>query len=380
MMNKSTVSAFLFVLLSWKGQAAKAEVLYENSSGSPLIAALQSAKNQIDIEVYEMDDPRVDVQIRAAIKRGVKVRIVHEAAPVGASCHVFSEVSDSDSASCVEQKKLVKYVNANDGEYVPFESALCGKSGSKCYEHGKIVMIDKKTALVSTGNFNATNLCNLEAKPRNCDRDYTIQTQDAKVLKTIETIFEKDRIGKPYSVESVLENTNNVRLMVSPESLKPTVDFIRSAKKTLQIETQYLKDATMNKAILEVARRGVKVTLMVSSACAFAKPSDNDKEKWESVYGAFDSVGVKTRVFTRSMRIKNHPGYLHAKAIIVDGTRAWVGSVNGSTTALTNNREFGLFFNDREMISTLSKWLESDFNHQQSETWKQSLECKKDRS
>ena len=383
MKNKSKVSygigAVLFLSSLVSARFATAESLYENSN-SPILAALESAHTQIDIEVYEMDDPRVDQEIRSALQRGVKVRIVHEEAPVGASCHVFTSASDEDSASCQEQKKLVHYVKTHGGEYLPFSMQLCGKLGSKCYEHGKIVMIDHATALISTGNFNSTNLCNVSEHPKNCDRDFTIQTQDRSVLKTLESIFEKDRLGETYSVASVLKKTENERLTVSPESMKPIVDFIHSAKHTLHIETQYLKDPTMNQAILDVARRGVKVSVMVSSACAFAKPTENESGKWEETYGAFDAAGIKTRIFTRQIKIKNLPGYLHAKAIVVDGNRAWVGSVNGSSLALSDNREFGLFFSDSEMISGLVEWMNSDFTNSKSETWKQSLVCAHDRS
>ncbi|POA74772.1 hypothetical protein C1882_29035, partial [Pseudomonas sp. FW305-E2] len=68
--------------------------------------------------------------------------------------------------------------------------------------------------------------------------------------------------------------------------------------------------------------------------------------------------------------------YLHAKAIIVDGAHAWVGSVNGSTTSLSDNREYGIFLDDNNLINQLDKFVSSDFNNNASESWQDSIVCK----
>ena len=83
-------------------------------------------------------------------------------------------------------------------------------------------------------------------------------------------------------------------------------------------------------------------------------------------------------MFTRRIVVGGRPGYLHAKAIIVDGKKAWVGSVNGSTAALTNNREFGIFVTEPALISKLSKSILSDFSDPRGESWVDSVECKYD--
>jgi phosphatidylserine/phosphatidylglycerophosphate/cardiolipin synthase-like enzyme len=78
------------------------------------------------------------------------------------------------------------------------------------------------------------------------------------------------------------------------------------------------------------------------------------------------------------MKVKNKSGYLHAKAIVVDRARAWVGSVNGSTTSIENNREFGIMLNAASEVSKLEAYINADFSHPDSETWQESLLCKKD--
>ena len=380
--NSRSLWAFLFTVSAVTFSASSASAVfqgdefYENSSGTPIIRLLQGAKSSIDIETYEMDDPAVDREIRAALGRGVKLNIIQESSPVGASCHAFggSTSASSQTPACIRQQDLVNFVTSHGGQYVPFSKSLCGKPGSRCYEHGKIAIFDNSTAFLSTGNFNATSLCDVAAGPKNCDRDYTLLSRDTNVINSLQTVFNNDLAGQA----SNLLNLPSTRVTVSPESMKPIVDFIGSAKSTLQIETQYLKDPTMNQAIIDAAKRGVNVTVMVSSACSFGIPKGGEVTKWNDTYSSFDSAGIKTRIFDGNIKVGGLKGYLHAKAIIVDSVHAWIGSVNGSTTALTDNREFGMFIDDTNLISKLNQYVSSDFASTQGESWQDSIVCKYD--
>ncbi|MGZ3703545.1 MAG: phospholipase D-like domain-containing protein [Bdellovibrionota bacterium] len=352
------------------------DAFYENSSGTPVLGLIQKAKRTLDIETYTMNDPQVDKELRNAISRGVKVQVVEEKVPVGATCHPFgdSDKPSSQTPDCLRQQELVKFVNENGGQYVPFSKSLCGQPGSRCYQHGKIAIVDGATALISTGNFDATSLCDRSANPKNCDRDYTIVSQDRSVVSSLQTIFNNDLAGRA----SNLDNLQSPRLTVSPDSMKPIIDFIGSAKNTLQIETQYLNDPTMNQAIIDAANRGVSVSVMVSSACSFGTPKGSAVKKWNDTYSSFDEAGIKTNIFDANIKVGGRKGYLHAKTIIVDGIHAWVGSVNGSTTALTNNREFGIFFDDASLVASLNQYVSSDFSSPLGESWQDSVVCKYD--
>jgi len=359
--------------------AQSQEVLYENSSGSPLVSSLNSARRSIDIEIYEMDDPMVQAAIVSAVKRGVKVRVIQEDHPVGVSCKMFESEDGSETASCQKSKQLVEYIRRTGGQYVPFNhDALCGISGSHCYQHGKIVIVDGSFALVSTGNFNSTSICNKREHPGNCNRDYTVLSQDSSVVSTLETFFENDLSGQAYDVAGVLSQAPTNKLTVSPFSLQPMNTLISSATSTLKIQNQYLEDPEMNQAIMDAARRGVDVEVTVSSPCSFGKPTGSAIRKWENIFGAFESAGVKIHIFTRRMQVGGVSGYLHAKAILVDGNLAWVGSVNGSVTSLTDNREYGIYLTEASEVQKLSSFMDQDFSDPNGESWQDSLECRND--
>jgi phosphatidylserine/phosphatidylglycerophosphate/cardiolipin synthase-like enzyme len=80
-------------------------------------------------------------------------------------------------------------------------------------------------------------------------------------------------------------------------------------------------------------------------------------------------------MFNKNIEIYGKHGYLHAKAIIVDDKKAWMGSVNGSTEALTLNREFGIFFKDAHNVHKLAFEMNKDFRDPNAETWEESFDC-----
>jgi len=384
---KLAVVIGFFLQFNHTAQASTSDFFYENATDSPVIKFLQVAKTSIDIEIYEIQDTRVQSIILKAMDQGVKVRVIQESEAVGSNCPVFESANSEDAVECSGQKNFIQKVQSKGGTYVPFAyQQFCGGGQFRCLEHGKIILVDNKFSLISTGNFNATNLCDLPGSPSGslstCNRDYSVVSTDPIVIATLSAVFNSDLKGKSYDLASLLRSQGAQKITISPLSLNPILQFIGSAKKSILIQNQYLKNADMNAALIAAAKRGVKVFVVVSSACAFGRPDPSKDasaiDQWKNTYTAFDNVGIKSRIFTKQIKVNGYPGYLHAKAIVVDGSRAWVGSVNGSTQALTENREYGIFISDTAQATKLVNFIVSDFNHPNSESWQESLVCKKD--
>jgi phosphatidylserine/phosphatidylglycerophosphate/cardiolipin synthase-like enzyme len=335
---------------------------YDNSTAAPHISLIQGATSSLDIEIYTMEDPLIQQAILDAQGRGVKVRIVQEPAPVGDACKIFNAASAKDPSGCDELRNFMSQVQAAGGQYVPYnKSAFC--NGSKtCYEHGKMMIIDNATALVSSGNFDNTSICDTANGATRCNRDYSVVTQDSGEVQTLETIFQNDLAGESYDLQSLVDAIPSMTLTVSPYSLPPLEAFIQTAQTSIQLENQYLHDSDLNQALEAAASRGVNVQVMVASICSFGKPSNSEVNDVNSLASEFSSAGINARAFTSGIQVNGKPGYLHGKSIVVDGNAAWVGSVNGSTTALGVNREFGIFFTDANAVSQLASILTSDFN------------------
>lgn len=373
---------------------ASAEGLYSSLDSPPVLKLISRARKTLDIEIYTMKHPKVLEAIRGALKRKVRVRIIKDPTPFRDDCPLFpveapesgsdpkEELAPKDPANCADQRKLVAEVNAASAQgsaFVPFaKSELCKNPAYYCFEHGKLALADQSVALLSTGNFDPSNLCTVKDDKR-CNRDYSYVTRDRQLVASLSTIFEKDFLGKRYDLLSMIKSGEiDRRLVVSPYSEIPLVDLIDSARSEILLQNQYLRQNSINDALIRAAQRGVKVRVNISSFCAFERPDAKAIEQATRTYEAFDKAGIETRVFTAEQKIKGHPGYLHAKAILVDGARAWVGSVNGSMTSVINNREFGLLFEDAESIATLSTFLKHDLEDKRSESWRESTVCAKD--
>ena len=333
-----------------------------------------------------------DLEIRAAIRnairpnRGVQVRIVQEPKPVQSKCLIFTPVQASDSKDCLDQKAFVKEVNHAPGSrFVAFNKQnLCGGPVNLCVQHGKAVIIDDTLALVSSGNFNAENLCDPKQHLTRCDRDYSYVTRDPDIVSTLVKVIEADLKGERYDLAALLSPKVSEKLTVSPFpkspiSRHPLVEFIQSSHSSIDVQNQYLKEPEINAALEAASMSNRSTRVMVASSCSFGRPSATEQKKWETTFSAFDRAEISSRMFTSSMQINGYSGYLHAKAILLDQNtptaRAWMGSVNGSTSATRINREFGVFFDDPVSVERLKAWMNADFANPNAVTWQQSLQC-----
>jgi cardiolipin synthase len=356
-----------------------ADGFYINAQGSPLIPLIHSATQSIDIEIYTMYDGNVRNAIRDEIAKGISVRVIQEPTPDGDSCKPFTSADKGDVADCSDEKLLIQQIQAAGGTYIPYnKAALCPSPSSSCYQHGKLILIDSATAMISTGNFDPTNLCDLSLDPSKCNRDYSFVDRDADVLAALVQIFNNDIKGEAYDLSSIVTGSVAQKITVSPLSLAPMVKFIKSAKTTLDVQNQYLNQKDMNDALETAAETGVTVNTMVASECSFGKPSKSEVNSTTKTYTAFDNAGIHSSMFSSSITINGKGGYLHAKAMVADGNRAWMGSVNGSNAATSNNREFGVFFSNPTWVKTLDNQIAADRNASGAETWQQSLACDKD--
>jgi len=364
-------------------------------SENPVIALLYAAQNSIDIEIYTMGDPGVLQALRDALTRHVKVRVIEDPSPAAMVCDVFGQASQDPD--CASQQKLVQEVNqagtpegrAPGSTFIPFDKTkLCAKPGGRCFEHGKIVIADQKIILISTGNFDKENLCDVKAGTDFCTRDYNVVTDDSDVIKSLSTVFSNDLAGIKLTSD-LLATLSPEKITASPFSRAPLEAFFQKAT-TLRIQEQYLNDNDFNQAIVNLMPSKTSavpvpsVFINVASPCSIpmtpplTQVADKDKAAVTTTYSSFDQAKIQTRMFSKNQKIGGQNGYLHAKVIVVNDQKAWVGSVNGSSTSLDNNREYGIFIDNKDWVSKIIGQMKADFSDPQAETWQESLNCAKD--
>ena len=158
-------------------------------------------------------------------------------------------------------------------------------------------------------------------------RSFAIATRDTKAVQEATRLFESDVTRQAYT-------PGRSNLVVSPDNARAMLSaFIKGARRELVIYDAKVYDAAMIKLLKERAAKGVSVRVLGS-----IKGKD----------GAIDTRKLAT------MR-------MHVRAIVRDGTRAFVGSQSLRKDELDNRREVGLIITNPTVARKLLQVFESDW-------------------
>ncbi|MBS1122684.1 MAG: Cardiolipin synthetase, partial [Deltaproteobacteria bacterium] len=198
------------------------------------------------------------------------------------------------------------------------------------YAHAKFIVVDGKTALISTGNFSKSYSIELE-------RNFVATDQDPADVADLVQLFAADWEGQPLTMACT-------RLVVSPINARERIlAVIAGAQATLEIESMQFADPAVRDAVAARVAAGVQVRVLLADA------------------GWIDAnAAAATFLGNLGVPVKWIP-HLHTKAIVADGTTAYVGSENLSFTSLDKNREVGLVLVEAPSIAPLQATFEQDW-------------------
>jgi len=185
------------------------------------------------------------------------------------------------------------------------------------FTHAKTVIIDSSKVLVMTMNLTQTSA--------GSNREYIATDSDPADVADCEKLFAADYAGNAITLDG--------KLVVSPEAAQPVSPGLRlkalidSAKTSVDVEVQALSDTGLTDAIIAAHRGKVAVRVVLSG-----EPGQSPGEL--AMIAKLKAAGVPLRGVLEP--------YIHAKTIVVDGTRLFVGSQNFTPTALKQNREVGV--------------------------------------
>jgi cardiolipin synthase len=135
---------------------------------------------------------------------------------------------------------------------------------------------------------------------------------------------------------------------------------IHSAKKTIFITNSYfIPDDRMIDSLLEAARRGVKVVVLVPGKIDH-KITYRASRRY---YGRMLLGGIEIFEYM--------PALLHSKTMVVDGVWATVGSTNFDNRSFALNEELNLTLYDRDLARHLEKIFAQDLKHARKITYEQ---------
>ncbi len=273
-----------------------------------LIEELDAARSSISIEVYLLTDDSVLSAIFRARDHGVTVRVLLEKDPYGGS----------------NQQPEIFQTLTEGGIQVRWNTA------ASRFSHVKLIVIDQQVALIMNLNLTYSAL--------NRNRELAVITTDPAQVDHASRIFENDWQGKDGAIPGPLT--------LSPDTSRETIlGLINAAQETLDIYAEVITDTDFVAAVKSAIDRGVRVRIVMTQS-----------------YGQdllTEPVGELVR-HGAALHILGNP-YIHAKLLLVDGSRALIGSQNYTSTSMDQNREVGVVISGPSNIERLQRVFDKDF-------------------
>lgn len=272
---------------------------------APYVDALNAAETSIDVEIYLMGYGGILDTLEAKAKAGVHVRVILDQYKQDTNMKYFTALAAAGAE--------VKW-----------------SSTEFTYQHSKFLVVDGKTAVISTGNYSKDYSIDLE-------RNHVATDRDAADVADLVALFEADWTGKAATMPCT-------RLVISPINSRARIlDLINSAQTTLTIESMQFADDEVRAAVKARVEAGVTVRALIADA------------NWVDANAAaatyLKNLGVPVRWIP----------HLHTKVIVADGARGYLGSENLSQTSLDKNREVGLVVTDSSSVAPLVSSFETDW-------------------
>jgi phosphatidylserine/phosphatidylglycerophosphate/cardiolipin synthase-like enzyme len=196
--------------------------------------------------------------------------------------------------------------------------------------HQKTVIIDGATAWIMTLNVTQTS--------PSSNREYLAVDTTPDDVAEAEAIFAADFADVVATVAGPL--------LVAPVNARARmVAALSTATSTIDLEGEELSDYQIVGAL--VAARGRNVRVHVVLADNVPSPSQS------TAVTQLKSAGAQV--------VSVHTPYMHAKSFVIDGTTAYIGSENFTTSSLQYNRELGVLFSVPAQVQKVLSATATDF-------------------
>ncbi len=299
------------------------QLFVEPNDGDRVITnAIAGAKKTLLLEMYLLTERNVINALEEASQRGIDVRVMLEIHPYGGGSVSPQETLDRLKAAGVNAKAT---------------------SPNFSLTHEKGMVIDGKTAYIMTSNFTASALGSSNYTK---NREYGIIDSNAQDVQAVIDIFNADW---NHSFPQITDPD----LVVSPVNSRAAFTaLINSTHHTLLVEAEEMQDSNIEQAIVNAGKRGVQVQVILPSPNSSSSDSTGDSNS--SGISAIGQSGVQVKEDPRL--------YMHAKIIVADGQKAFVGSENISSASLDGNRELGIIVSDQNALNTLQQTFQQDWS------------------
>ena len=277
------------------------ELIVQPDDGiAPLIEAMKRAKKTIDIVIFRFDIEAIADALTAAVGRGVAVRAL---------------IAHTNRGGAGKLRKL-------EQKLLKVGVTLSRTADDMVRYHGKLLAIDGRRVFVLGFNFTHQDV--------EKSRSFGLGTRNPKIVRDVMKVVDADHNRTDLAVTSA-------RVVVSPENAREVLaDYIRKARKELLIYDVNLCDDRMLTLLKQRAAAGVTIRVI-----------GEVEKKW------VEAIRWRVKPFTRLK--------LHVRAIIRDGSSAFVGSQSLRKLELDERREVGLITRDKRVVRRMTEIFASDW-------------------
>lgn len=345
---------------------------------------IDGAQQSILIGIYDFTASYIKEALLQAMQRGVRVSIMLDLNGRQGERPIFNQLRNRGARA------------------VPAPS--CSGQGQRPFfdhAHEKIIVVDDEWTMVQSGNWSANSipfntgdgvvigewvsgnrdmgiaiqspqLAGFFTRLIRDDMERELGQQEAAELlsaDSLTTTFREDEIfaeapprppdelfrsrrfpmGPPVSIQPVLTPDNYLRVVP---------DFLRSARRSVWIEQQYIRAHQSTIQILLNAIRDARNENPALDIRIIVSPRDEGVAQMKTVLENQYGLRSPGNVRLLSSTFFEH---CHNKLIVVDGEKVLVGSQNWSTTAVTSNREASLLIAHDGVASYFADIFEADW-------------------
>ncbi|WP_244443040.1 phospholipase D-like domain-containing protein [Bradyrhizobium sp. Ai1a-2] len=339
------------------------------------------AKKSILIGIYDFSAEYIKELVLDALKRGVKVKLM----------------LDIDSK---DEQELFDSLSDSGVDGVPAPSCASHRVHYFSSSHEKVIVIDGEWCIVQSGNYSENSIpLNVKdggdpAHFRHGNRDTGLAIRSRKLSKFFTGILESDmnlELTGPEALPEAIEAANafmiekaptklptklfpsktfkltkslSVQPVLSPDNYMQVIpDKLRVAKKSVLIEQQYIRGKQPDiqellTAIKEARGRNGRLDIRIVLGKVFSKKDlDAEKKNLALLKQEFGLVAGKNIRYIDTTRFV----HCHNKMILVDGQNVLVSSQNWSDSAVSKNREAGVWLSHSGICDYFTQIFESDW-------------------
>jgi cardiolipin synthase len=292
-------------------------IVLPDDTAKPLIEALDGAKRSINIRMFLFTDPDMVQAVKAAEKRGVKVRVM------------LNPQRRDGSTDNEETRQAL----ADSGVEVRDSSPAFALT------HQKSMVVDGEVGYVESLNWETRDLTQT--------RDYAVATTDALEVSEMVRCFDADwnqAEFKPDPKSRLIWCPNNGRSRIAA--------FIDSARISLWLQNERYQDTVIIERLVRALARGVQVRIM-------ARPPHNLKR--DKLIEGVGGLRIMRDVGAKVHQLKHLK--LHGKMLLADEERAIIGSINLAPGSFDERRELAIETDAPEVIARLKEVTRGDWDN-----------------